>query len=94
MTAVTAVPLRDPATVRRSLGGHDLAVTAVTAVTVGNCIPRAVTAVITAPAVTAVTRQAFVTCPGGMGHSGRRDRRGRASFRKAPWGGRGPQWAQ
>jgi hypothetical protein len=54
------VPRRDPATACRSLGGHDLAVTAVTAVTVGIRIPRTVTAVIIAPAVTAVTRRAFV----------------------------------
>jgi hypothetical protein len=56
VTAVTAVPRRDTATACRSLGGHDLAVTAVSAVIVGPRIPRAVTAVITAPAVTAVTR--------------------------------------
>jgi hypothetical protein len=56
-----------PAMACRSLGGHDLAVTAVTALIVGISIPRAVTAVITAPAVTAVTRRAFVTCPGGHG---------------------------
>jgi hypothetical protein len=93
MTAVTAVPRRDTATACRSIGGHDLAVTAVTAVTVGIRIPRAVTAVIAAPAVTVVTRRAFVTCPGGMGHRGRRDRRDRASFRHAPFGGRGPPWA-
>jgi hypothetical protein len=40
---------------------------AVTAVTFGICIARAVTAVIIAPAVTAVTRRAFVTGPGGHG---------------------------
>jgi hypothetical protein len=75
---VTAVPRRDPATACRSLGGHDLAVTAVTAVIVGTRISRAVTAVITAPAATAVTRRAFVTRPGGGGdHRGRRDRRDR-----------------
>jgi hypothetical protein len=67
VTAVTSVPRRDPATACRSLGGHDLAVTAVTAVIVGPRSPRAVTAVITAPAVTAVTRRAFVTGPGGHG---------------------------
>jgi hypothetical protein len=67
VTAVTAVPRRDPATACCSLGGHDLAVTAVTAVIVGIRIPSAVIAVITAPAVTAVTRRAFVTCPGGHG---------------------------
>ena len=65
VTTVTAVPRRDPATACRSLGGHDLAVTAVIAVIVEIRIPRAVTAVITAPAVTAVTRRAFVTRPGG-----------------------------
>ena len=37
------------------------------AVIVGSRIPRAVTAVITAPAVTAVTRRAFVTGSGGHG---------------------------
>jgi hypothetical protein len=67
VTTVTALPRSDPATACRSLGGHDLAVTAVTAVTVGSRIPRAVTAVIIAPAVTAVTRRAFVTGPGGHG---------------------------
>jgi hypothetical protein len=67
VTAVTAVPRRDPATACRSLGGNDLAVTAVTAVIVGSRIPRAVTAVITVTAVTAVTRRAFVTGPGGHG---------------------------
>jgi hypothetical protein len=65
VTAVTAVSHRDPATACRSLGGHGPAVTAVTAVIVGIRIPRAVTAVITAPAVTTVARRAFVTCPGG-----------------------------
>jgi hypothetical protein len=39
----------------------------VTAVTVGIRIVRAVTAVIIVPAVTAVTRRAFVTRPGGIG---------------------------
>jgi hypothetical protein len=67
VTAVTAVPRRDPATACRSLGGHGPAVTAVTAVIVGSRIARAVTAVIIAPAVTAVTRRAFVTYPGGHG---------------------------
>jgi hypothetical protein len=62
VTAVTAVPRRDLATACRSLGGHDLAMTAVT---VGFCIARAVTAVIIEPAVTAVTRRAFVTRSGG-----------------------------
>jgi hypothetical protein len=55
MTAVTALPRRDPATACRSLGGYGPAVTAVTAVIIGIRIPRAVTAVIIAPAVTAVT---------------------------------------
>ena len=70
VAAVTAVPCRDPAKACRSLGGHDLAVTTVTAVIVGTRIPRAVTAVTSA--VTAmtrrvtVTRQAFVTGPGGI----------------------------
>ena len=45
-----SIHCRDQATACRSLGGHDLAVTAVTAVIVGPRIPRAVTAVITAPA--------------------------------------------
>jgi hypothetical protein len=67
VTAVTAVSRRDPATACRSLGGHDLAVTAVTAVIVGIRIPRAVTTVIIAPAVTTATQRAFVTCPGGHG---------------------------
>jgi hypothetical protein len=61
---VTAVPRRDPATACRSLGGHG---PAVTAVTVGNRIARAVTAMIIVPAVTAVTRRAFVTRPGWIG---------------------------
>jgi hypothetical protein len=64
VTTVTAVPRRDTATACRSLGGHDLAVTAVI---IGMRIPRAVTAVIIAPAVTTVTWRAFVTCPGGHG---------------------------
>jgi hypothetical protein len=66
VTAVTAVPRRDPATACLSLGGHG---SAVTAVIVGIRIARAVTAVIIVPAVTAVpvTRRAFVTCPGGHG---------------------------
>jgi hypothetical protein len=55
-------------------------VTAVTAVTVGIRIARAVTTLIIAPAVTAVTRRAFVTRPGGgMGDRGRRDRRDHGS---------------
>jgi hypothetical protein len=45
-----------------SLGGRGPAVTAMTA---GIRIARAVTAVIIVPAVTAVTRRAFVTRPGG-----------------------------
>jgi hypothetical protein len=49
VTAVTAVPRRDPATACRSLGGHGPAVTAATAVTVGIHIARAVTAVIIVP---------------------------------------------
>jgi hypothetical protein len=76
VTAVTAVPRRDPATACRSLVGHGPAVTAVNAVTVGIRIPRAVTAVIIVPVVTAVTRRAFVKRPGGAwGHRRRRDRR-------------------
>jgi hypothetical protein len=67
VTAVTAVPSRDPATACRSLGGHGPAMTTVTAVIVGICIARAVTAVIIVPAVTAVTWRAFVTRPGGIG---------------------------
>jgi hypothetical protein len=39
----------------------------VTAVIVGIRIARAVTAVIIAPAVTTVTRRAFITRPGGIG---------------------------
>jgi hypothetical protein len=39
----------------------------VTAVTVGIRIAGAVSAVIIVPAVTAVTRRAFVTRPGGIG---------------------------
>jgi hypothetical protein len=61
-----------------------VAVTAVTAVIVGICIARAVTAVIIVPAVTAVTRRAFVMRPGGSDHRGCRDRRDWASFRNAP----------
>jgi hypothetical protein len=62
VTAVTAVPRRDPATAYCSLGGP-----AVTAVIIGIRIPRVVTAVIIAPAVIAagVTRRAFVTRPVG-----------------------------
>ncbi len=55
MTAVTAVPRRDPATACRLLDRHSPAVTAVTAVIVGIRIAHAVTAVIIVPAVTAVT---------------------------------------
>jgi hypothetical protein len=64
VTAVTAVPRPNTATACRSLGGHGPAVTvhrtAVTAVIVGVRIARAVMIV---PAVTAVTRRAFVTRP-------------------------------
>jgi hypothetical protein len=67
VTAVTAVPRRDLETACHSLGGHGPTVIAVTAVTVGIRIARAVTAVIIVPAVTAVTRRAFVTRPGGHG---------------------------
>jgi hypothetical protein len=68
LTAVTTVsPRRDPATACRPLGGHGPAVTAVTAGIVRIRIPRAVTAVIIAPAVTTVARRAFVTCSGGHG---------------------------
>jgi hypothetical protein len=49
-------------------------------VTVGIRIARAVTALIIAPAVTSLTRRAFVTRPGGgMGDRGRRDRRDHGS---------------
>ena len=57
-------PRRDPATTCRSLVGHG---PAVTAVTVGIRIARSVTAVIIVPAVTAMTRRAFVTRSGGIG---------------------------
>jgi hypothetical protein len=67
VTAVTAVPHCDPATACRSLGGHGPAVTAMTTVIVGIRIARAVTAVIIVLEVTAATRQAFVTRPGGHG---------------------------
>jgi hypothetical protein len=42
-------------------------VTAVTAVTVGVRIARAMTAVIIVPAMTSMTGRAFVTRPGGIG---------------------------
>jgi hypothetical protein len=48
----------------RSLGGHGPAVTAVTVVI---RIARAVTTVTIVPSVTAMTRRAFVTRPGGIG---------------------------
>jgi hypothetical protein len=93
VTAVTAVPRRDTAMACRSLGGHDLAVTAVTTVIVGPRIPRSVTAVITAPAVTAVTRRTFVSMASDVASQGGgavpgRDRHRRAhSAVRARWRG-------
>jgi hypothetical protein len=62
--AVIAVPVLVAVTRRacRSLGGHGPTVIAMTAVIVGICIARAVTAVTAVPALTAVTRLARVMC--------------------------------
>jgi hypothetical protein len=52
---------------RLSAGTPTHAVTAVTSAMIRIRIARAVTAVIIAPAVTTVTRRAFITRPGGIG---------------------------